>query len=66
MGCYRVSGTQRVDGHEPDDVFEASYSEAHESYLLAGGHLVLVVDADGQVDGGDEQAAASPQIHEQD
>lgn len=42
MARYRVSGTQRVAGHAPGDVFEASYPEAHELYLLQGGHLELV------------------------
>ena len=50
MNRYRVSGTQRVAGNEPGDVFEASYSEEHELYLLQGGHLELV-QADPSDDG---------------
>lgn len=73
MHRYRVSGTQGVDGHAPGDEFSASYSGAHESYLLTGGHLELVKAkpkssakrADGQVDGGDEPAA-SPQTTTED
>lgn len=75
MKRYRVSGTQRVAGHEPGDEFSASYSEAHESYLLTGGHLELVKKepkhkgsakrADGPDDGGDEPAA-SPQTTTED
>lgn len=42
MKRYRVCGTQRVAGHEPGDEFSASYSQAHESYLIDGGHVVLV------------------------
>lgn len=73
MSRYRVSGIQPVDGHKPGDEYEASYPEAHELYLLTGGHLELVTrpkkaagkKAGGQVDGGDEPDAASPQ-NEQD
>lgn len=74
MKRYRVSGTQRVAGHEPGDEFTASYSEEHELYLLTGGHLQLVKakphrgsakHADGQDDGGDEPAA-SPQTTTED
>ena len=60
MKRYRVSGQHRVAGHEPGDVFEASYSEGHELYLLQGGHLELVHaeppdggDADSAGDAGD-------------
>lgn len=55
MKSYRVSGTQRVAGHEPGDVFEASYSEEHELYLLQGGHLELV-QADPSDDGDADSA----------
>ena len=55
MNRYRVSGNHHVDGHTPGDVFEASYSEAHELYLLQGGHLELV-QADPSDDGDADNA----------
>lgn len=58
MKRYRVSGTQRVAGHEPGDVFDASYSEAHELYLLQGGHLELVQAKPS--DDGDADPAGDP------
>jgi hypothetical protein len=64
MTCYRVSGTQRVAGHEPGDVFEASYSGVHELYLLQGGHLELV-QADPSDDGDVDSAGDDPGDTEQ-
>jgi hypothetical protein len=61
MKSYRVSGTQRVDGH--GDVFDASYSEAHESYLLQGGHVELVQAEPS--DDGDADSAGDPGDTEQ-
>lgn len=55
MDRYRVSGNHHVDGHPPGDVFEASYSEEHELYLLQGGHLELV-QADPSDDGNADEA----------
>jgi hypothetical protein len=64
MKRYRLSGTQRVDGHSPGDVFEASYSEEHELYLLQGGHLELV-QADPSDDGNADSAGDDPGDTEQ-
>ena len=58
MKRYRVSGAHHIDGHEPDEVFEASYSEEHELYLLQGGHLELV-QAEPSHDG-DADSAGEP------
>lgn len=44
MARYRVSGSQRVLGHEPGSRFEADLDPAHETRLIGAGHLTRLAE----------------------